>query len=61
MRGMTFSRSLVFVLLVAALAANAQAQDLFYDAYERGRAAFDAGDLTLARQMFERALALDGR
>lgn len=49
------------VLLAIGLALPAVGQDLFYDAYERGRAAFDAGNLALARQMFERAMTLDSR
>lgn len=52
---------LAVVLVLIALAASSSAQDLFYDAYQRGQKAFAAGDLAEAKQMFQRALDLDPR
>src|SRR5215831_16426700 len=50
--------ALVIVLLFACHF-ELHAQNLFYEAYDRGIKAYNAGDLPTAARMFERALQLD--
>jgi tetratricopeptide (TPR) repeat protein len=54
-------RAVLVVGVLFAWAVGVCAQDLFYDAYERGLKAFEAGNWAVARQMFERALRLDAK
>lgn len=54
--------NIVFVVaLLLAASAAIGAQSLYYQAYDRGVRAYEAGNWAVARQMFERALQLDAR